>query len=502
MNYYLGIDVGTSLSKGVLIDQSGTLISSAEVAHEVQNPKPGYYEMDADKVWWHDTCQLCKSLLKQSKISPQDIKGVGLSACSPCVLPVDDKGRPLRPGILYGIDSRAMPQIEAMKSYYGERAKQLFRGQEICTSDVMPKILWIKENEPEVFDQTAKFLTASSYMTYKLTGQMVLDRFVARSFYMPCYKEDLSIDPDLCQELYCRPDQLPKALEGYQIAGTITQEAAKATGLAVGTPVLPGSDDSAAEAVSTGVLTNGDLMIQLGSTMYMIYCTDQLFSDNRLWNGDYLSRGSYCISGGTNSCGSLTRWLRDTLCFDLLEQEQQGGENAYQAMAKLATAIEPGSDGIILLPYLAGERTPLNDPLAKGLVFGLSDRHSRAHIIRAGYEAVAFSIAQHLDILKQHGALIEELFVSGGGALNALWCQIIADVCGVRVKCAKVTIGASYGDALMALVGEKGNPQTLKEMIQVDKVYLPNQDLYDRYQSIKQRFTRLYLATKDLMHES
>lgn len=502
MKYFMGIDVGTNESKGVIIDENCRILHTEVTGHGLENPRPNFYEHDAEAVWWRDICKISNALLTNSGINKNDILGIGVSALSADVVPVDEKCKPLRKAILYGIDARATAEIDEITQYYGpERMERLFHGRPLCSSDCMPKILWIKHNEPQIFEQTYKFLTASSYITAKLTGNYVIDRYLALSSFAPCYHEDLTIDQALTSELYCKPEQLAIGKETAEVVGTITKEAAEATGLCEGTPVVTGTDDSGAEAISTGVLQPGDLMIQLGSTCYIIYCSNKIVADERIWSEDYIIPGTYCLDGGTNAAGALTKWIRNTFYPDLSTAPE--AENAFAIMAKNAESIPAGCDGIITLPYFAGERTPINDSEARGMIFGLTLNHTRDHIYRSALEGVGFSIAQHIEIIKEHNLEIKNFMCVGGGAKNKEWLQIIADITGHTVKTAAVTIGASYGDAMIAAIGtgHVTNYAELSNHLQPGLVIEPNMENHQVYQPLKHIFKSLYESTKDSMHQ-
>ena len=230
---------------------------------------------------------------------------------------------------------------------------------------------------PEVHERAAKFLTASSFLCAKLTGRFTVDRYLAEDF-LPLYdRYTWRVDARECAR-FCRPDQMAEVMSATDIAGVITQRAAEATGLAAGTPVLVGTGDSGAEAISTGVFRPGDMMVQLGSTAYFIYLADHMVDDARLWPGTFIIPGTYGICAGTNTAGALTSWLRQELYRDAVEAEGHGGPDAYSVMAHDAADVAPGADGLLCLPYFAGERTPLNDPEARGVFFGLTGRHTRA----------------------------------------------------------------------------------------------------------------------------
>ena len=247
------------------------------------------------------------------------------------------------------------------------------------------------------------------------------------------------------------------------------------------------------------------MMLQLGSSVYMILGTDTLVDDERLWREQFIVPGLCDISAGTNTAGSLTKWLRDELFEDLLDQEKAGGEDAYQAMMREAERIPAGSDGLITLPYFAGERTPVNDPDARGMFFGLTLQHTRAHLCRSALEAVAYSIRQQIRIMEEHPEVkIDRIIAAGGGTQNPLWMQIIADVLGKEIEVPAVTVGACYGDALMAALGSGAegfeNYAALSRIIRAGKTYVPDpaaHEIYGKYQAI---YDKLYDATKTLAH--
>jgi xylulokinase len=499
--YFMGIDTGTYESKGVIMDEQARVIVSAAAKHGMENPKPNYFEHDAEAVWWHDFCQISRELLAKSGIAPKEILAVGGSALGADCLPVDENCRPLRKAILYGIDARATEEMDWLTAYWGEERILQWYGRPLCSSDVMPKILWIKNNEPEVYRKTYKFLTGSSYITAKLTGNYTVDRFLGLASFNPLYHADGSPNPETCAPV-CRPEQLARVMNTVDIAGAVTAPAALETGLAEGTPVIVGTDDSGAESISTGVLRPGDMMLQLGSSIYMILCTDHLVNDNRIWREEFIIPGTFDISAGTNTAGTLTRWFRDTIFSDALAAEQEGGKNAYDVMMKGIDKIAPGCDGLIVLPYFAGERTPINDPKARGLIFGLTLNHSRAHLYRSALEAVGYSVNQHFEIFTEHRVPINKILAVGGGTKNPLWLQIISDITGKTIHTAGVTIGASYGDAMMAAMGIHYYKSfaDLAGVIQTGKTYTPDMERHEEYKKYQALFNELYIANKDLMH--
>lgn len=501
MHYFLGIDVGTYSSKGVLTDESGKVVSRAVTHHGMENPEPGYYEQDADKVWWNDFCILSKMLLQQSGVEPEKIACVGGSTLGADCLPVDKDGHPLRKAILYGIDARCVEEMEYLSQYYGtEKVKKLF-GRPICSGDVSAKILWIKNHEPEVYRRTHKFLTGSSYLTFKLTGKYVIDTFLGMASFRPLYYPDGSIHKEMCKPI-CMPEQLAEGMPVTHICGTVTKQAAKETGLKEGTPVITGTGDSAAEAISVGVLAPGDLMVQFGSSLFFYCCADRLIQDERVRGNPFLISETYSVAAGTNNGGTLQKWYLEQLFSECLEKEKTAGLNAYEEMMKGISEIAPGSDGLITLPYFAGERTPLNDPDARGMIVGLSLSHTKRHLYRSALEGIGYSVAQHIDIFRENGLPVKRIAAAGGGTKNAVWMQMVADIAGVSLETPKEDIGAAYGDALMAAIGV-GFYQgfsDLRQVIQKKCIYKPDLERHELYKPFRKLFDELYRCNQEILH--
>lgn len=358
--YYLGVDVGTFETKGVLIDEKFQVVAETGAKHGMENPKPNYFEQDAEEIWWKDFCIVSKGLIEKAGIRPEEIAAVGSDVLGCDCLPVDENCRPLRKAILYGIDARASEEIAFLNEHYGEeRIRELF-GHPLCSDDIAPKILWIKNNEPEVYAKTHKFLTGSSYIAAKLTGEYVIDQFLAKASFRPLYNDEAKIDEKECA-LFCRPDQMAEARFVHELAGHVTAKAAEETGLKEGTPVICGTGDSTSEAISVGITTPGKLMFQFGSSLFFYYCSDHLTYDHRIHGGDFTVPGTFSVSGGTNTAGTLTRWMRDTLYFDILEEQATSGREPYQVMMERVADIPAGSNGLSSALF-AGSDAPSTMP--------------------------------------------------------------------------------------------------------------------------------------------
>ena len=498
--FFLGIDIGTYESKGALVDEQAQIIASHSCPHNMESPKPGYAEHDAEKTWWADFCEISKVIIAKSGVSPKDIISVGCSTIAPCCLPVDKDLNPLRKAILYGIDVRAVEEISYLEGLYGKH--QIFEkcGTPLTSQSAAAKILWIKNHEPEIYARTDKFITGSTYLVAKLTGNFTIDHYTAAT-WVPIYNiEKKDWESDL--SLFCRRDQLADCRWTHEIAGVVTEKASRETGLAAGTQVTTGTADASAEAFSVGVLDPGDMMLMFGSSIFMIHVVDQFTKDERLWAGPYLFPNTYAVAAGMSCAGTLTRWFRDNFAKDVVAEANAIGENAYAMMAALAKDIPAGSEGLIVLPYFSGERTPINDPLAKGLIFGLNLHHTREHVYNACLEGVGYGINQHFEIFEERNMTTKKIMAVGGGTKNEKWLQSVANISGKTIHTAVVETGAAYGDALLSAlgIGFYRNSEELIKKIQLKRSVFPDMAVYQSYAPYREQYHLLYQATKDIMH--
>lgn len=509
MQYFLGIDIGTFASRGMLIDENFAVCADASVPHGMDNPRPGWFEQDAETVWWGDFCKLCGLLLEKSGVRPEQIACVGASTLGTDCLPVDENCQPLRPAILYGIDARADAEAAWLTEYYGkERVQELF-GHPICSGDTATKILWLKNHEPEIYRRTAHFLTGSSFLTARLTGRYVIDQALGKGSFRPLYHTDGSVNAEECS-LYCRPDQIAVCVPAHTIVGTVTPEAARATGLAVGTPVIAGTGDSTAEAISVGLVETGTAFFQYGSSMYYYYCTDRFVGSYTSPQGngalkggkEFAVPGTFCLGDGTNAAGTLTRWVRDLLYAPEKAAEPTGGENAYAVMAREAAQVPPGSNGLMMLPYIYGERSPLQDPAATGMLFGLKGTHTRREINRAALEAVGYSTLQHLILFEELGLPPRRLVTAGGGTKNHTWMQIICDMAGMELTIPESFQCSAYGDAMLAALGcgALDSFAALRGALPTGTVLQPNEQNHQFYAARYPIFRDLYLDNRQRMY--
>lgn len=500
-SYLLGVDIGTYSSKGVLVALDGTVVASHVVEHEMDMPKPGHFEHDADKVWWHDFVVIAKAILQETKINPKDIIGIGTSAIGSCVLPVDEQGNALRPGILYGIDTRANDENVYLEQVIADENISELQGLSLTSQASGPKILWIRKNEPDVYAKARWFLTSQAYIVLKLTGKATIDIYTAGGF-TPLFDSRSFSWLKSMEKHITEVERMPNVYWSHEVVGKVTKEAAEITGLAEGTPVVAGTTDAASEAISAGLAYNDDMMIMFGSTIFFIQKTEKLVKPKKFWASNFLSEGTYAYLGGMSAAGSLTRWFRSQLGYPEVQAEEQGGPNAYKALAELAETSSPGANGLIALPYFEGERTPIHDAKAQGVFFGLNFKHTRADMYRALLESVAYGIKHNIDEMRNEGVSAKRILAVGGGTKNLPWMQIVADVVGITLNIPEQIIGASYGDAFLAGLGVKAlnKYEDIDKWVRMKHVIKPRAEMTKMYDKYYQVYRELYTATKPLMH--
>jgi xylulokinase len=497
----MGIDIGSYESKGVLTDTSGKVLAKAALKHELQFLKPGFVEQDVEKVWWGEFVELTRLLIDQAKVKAKDVVSIGLSGIYSMV-PVDAEANPLRSGgIMYGVDTRSVVEIEEVLARHG--SEKIFKrtGNGISAQSMGPKILWVKKNEPEVFKKAHSFLPCANFIAARLTGGFYIDHLTA-GFFGPCYEPSkLAWAPDLCEGIV-DPKHLPEPRWATELAGRVTADAAKRTGLAEGTAITIGTCDVASEAMSIGVTAPGDMMLMYGSTAWITLLMDAPLMDERLWATPYIFPGTYCLHGGMATSGSLTRWFRDMVGSAYVADEKKGGEDSYSVITREASKVKPGSDGIVVLPYFSGERSPINDADARGMIFGLDIGHTRGHMYRAALEGVGYSINHTLQVMASAGAKAKLMTAVGGGTKNPTWLQSVSDITKVPQRVPSITMGASFGNCFIAgyAVGIFKDPKDISKWVATDHTVNPQSENSGVYEARMKTYLTLYERTADLMH--
>ena len=443
MAYFLGIDTSTTSSKALIIDERGEVIAVASSPHTLQTPKPLWSEQNPLE-WWEAVSASIRSVLEKAGISGDRIAAVGLTGQMHGLVLLNDAGNVLRPAILWN-DQRTQSQCDEIHQRVGKEKFIQITGNVALTGFTAPKILWVKENEPDVYAKAKHVLLPKDYVRYKLTGEYAMDKADgAGTVLFDLKKRDWS--DEVLAALDIPRAWMPKTFEGTEFTGYINEEAARLTGLKAGIPVAAGGGDQAAGAVGVGAVEPGIVGLTVGTSGVVFATTPSALiePEGRLHAFCHAVPNMWHFMGVMLSAAGSLQWYRDTLAPNM----------SFDDLLKEAEAIHEGSEGLQFLPYLSGERTPHPDPLARGAFIGLTLRHSRAHMTRAVLEGVAFGLKDSFTLIQNAGlGEVTQVRASGGGTKGALWRQIMADVLNAELVTVNTTEGGAYGAALLAGVG-------------------------------------------------
>ena len=488
-DYLLGIDVSTTATKALLIDDTGKVVAVAATEYPFDTPQPLWSEQDP-AVWWYAAVQSIRRLLADSAIDPAQIAAIGLTGQMHGLVLLDEDGAVLRPAILWN-DQRTGAQCDEIRARVGKVELIRITGNDALTGFTAPKILWVRENEPEIFARARSFVLPKDYLRLRLTGVQATDRADGSgTLLMDLQERDWS--QALLDVLELPRELVPKSFEGVEITGTISADAAEMTGLREGTPVVAGGGDQAAGAVGVGAVTEGIVSLALGTSGVVFATTNRPVyqPEGRLHAFCHSVPERWHLMGVTLAAAGSLRWYRDTLAPGV----------GYEELLAPTADIAPGSEGLLFLPYLTGERTPHPDPLARGAFVGLTIRHTQAHMTRAVLEGVAFALRDSFELMKGVGlAQVQQVRISGGGARSSLWRQILADVLGTELVTINTTEGAAFGAALLAGVGAGIWPDVdtaCNTTIQVTGSTLPQAAAVEHYNAVYHAYGALYPALK------
>ncbi|MCU7497573.1 MAG: xylulokinase [Ignavibacteria bacterium] len=461
MSYFIGLDVGTTGAKALIIDQDGRVLGSATTAYEMSTPRPLWAEQNPED-WWNASKISFRRLLGDSGIRNQDVRGLGLTGQMHGLVLLDEKGNILRPCIMWN-DQRTIDECREMTDKAGFERLLRITGNPVLPGFTAPKILWVGKNEPEIYKQIAHILLPKDYIRYRLTGEFATDVSDASGTSLLDVNQR-NWSGEILSLVNIRSEWLPKVYESPFITGKVTSEAASMTLLCEGTPVVGGGGDQAAGAVGTGTVRQGITSVVLGTSGVVFTHTDKLKiePEGRLHAFCHAVPGTWHLMGVTLAAAGSFRWFRDVLGDTEISLARHTGQDAYEILTREASLAERGSEGLLFLPYLSGERTPYPDPDAKGTFLGLTLRHSKPHLVRSVLEGVAFSLRDCLELNRSMGINAGQIRLSGGGARSSLWRQILADVFNSEIVTLTSTEGAPYGAALLAAVGT-GEFNTVEE---------------------------------------
>ena len=480
----LGIDIGTSACKAALFKKDGTLAATASASYDTQYPKPGWVEQSPED-WWDAVCQTLNKLWET--VDPKTVAGVGIDGQSWAAVAVDDKGQVLCPSPIW-MDTRADELCTKWGQALGQEKIFSISGNPFSPSYTLPKILWYKKHWPEVYKKAAHILQCNSFIAYRLTG--IASQDLSQGYGLHCFDlQKGTYDLTLCREMDINPLILPEIAECHQIIGKITKKAAEACGLLEGTPVVAGGLDAACGALGAGVLHSGQTQLQGGQAGGMGICTSEYRPSPSLIMSYHVIPGHWLLQGGTVGGGGALRWFR----------EQFGNNESFDELTAQAETIKPGSDGLVFLPYMAGERSPIWDKDAKGILYGLDYSKTKAHAIRAVLEGVAFSIRHNLETAAEAGAFAEEFRATGGAGNSALWMQIKSDVTDTPIAVPSSDTATTLGAAMLAGVGiglYADFEAAVADTVAIKRSYKPNADhekIYDENYAV---YRRLYERLK------
>ncbi len=499
-NYLIGLDYGTGGAKATIIDTHGKELAYAFEEYPILTPHPGWSEHDPLN-YWQAACRMIRKILKDSGVSPENVKGIAVSSALPSLVMVDRNANPVHNA--YNLmDKRAVKQVQWLKDNIGEKKIFEISKNRLDDHPVITNLMWEKENRPEDYGRIYKALSIDGYINLKLTGKYTA-HYSGAAFYGVAFdllKKDFN--QDILDKIGIDRDLFPELYRCEDVIGYVTKKAARETGLAENTPVAAGQVDCNAGWIGAGMIEEGQIQMNLGTCgNFGILTTDTHFPDTMI-NFNYTSGSgdTYIIVPTTTTGGQLIRYMRDNFYMREKAEEETTGTDTYDLINREAEKVPPGSEGLIVLPFLMGERTPIWDVYARGVVFGLSLHHTRGHVVRAMMESVAYALYDSFRILKESGKKIEPpIILNEGGARSRLWREIITDVFNVPTAMVKRRTGAPFGDAILAGVatGIFRDFSVAAEWAEYVEHMEPNPENHKNYMEYFNLYKKIYMHLKD-----
>lgn len=496
---FLGIDVGTSSTKCVVLAEDGAVLATGEGAYPASTPRPGWSEQDP-ALWWEGAQTAVKSALRAADAPAQAIRAIGLTGQMHGLVLLDARGRTLRPCILWN-DQRSAPQCERLHQDPGLPALVAATGNRALPGFTAPKILWVQEFEPDIWASTALVLLPKDWLRWRLSGTAASDLSDAAGMLLMdgARRAWSSAMLDRCG---LRPGQLPTLHEGPEPCATLRADAAEALGLPAGIPIVAGAGDQAAGAIGTGVISEGCVSAVLGTSGVVFAATSRWSPtpDGSLHAFCHAVPRTWHLMGVMLSAGGSVRWFRDAMGASFVAEARAAGEDPYERMTRAASRVPPGADGLLFLPYLSGERCPHPDPDARGAFAGLSASHGPAHLARAVFEGVTLGMRECLQLVRDRGVRVDQVRISGGGARSAWWRQLCADLFGAPVVTTTTADAAALGAAMLAGVGAGRWPdvqQAVGACVRTGDALLPGPDA-PALAALPARYARLYEQLRPL----
>jgi xylulokinase len=488
----LGIDVGTTAAKAVLFSLDGRLQSVGQAEYSVQHVRPNWVEQHPED-WWQAVCLAIRQALTSVTDSRERVAGLAVSAQAPTLIALDRAGQPLRSAMIW-MDRRAEAEAAELNEQLGAARVYQITGNRADAFYVAAKLLWYKKHEPELLAQTHLFVQITGYINYRLTNIFTLDNVHAGLLQLRAYATG-EWSQTLCEICGVEPSQFPPIHPGHHVQGEVTPEAAEATGLRPGTPVMVGTVDGAAAALEAGAAELGIAAEMTGTSTVLLMPNDGSVTEPAFIAMPHAVPGIHLLLGAMVASGASYRWYRDQFGQPEVESAARQNLDPFDLLTQHASEVEAGSDGVIFLPYMMGERAPIWHTNARGVFFGLSLSTPRTALIRAILEGTAFALRHNVEVARRAGVSLSEIRSVGGGTRNMLWNQIKADVLGIPLLLPEASVGAPFGDAILVGMGlgfYKDISQTLRELVKLQAHHEPNGVNHQRYNDIYPIFRNIY----------
>jgi xylulokinase len=495
----LGIDIGTSACKAALFSLDGQALAQSTQPYTTLYPEPGFVEQNPND-WWNAVAIAIHELLQSGKFSKEQIAGIGIDGQSWSAIPVDRQGQVLYNTPIW-LDTRSSDIARDVMQRVGFERIFSVSGNAFEPTYSMPKMLWFKQHKPDIYRQTFQFLQSNSFVVMKLTG--VFSQDISQGYGVQSFNiQTAQWDEALCSEIGVDRDKLPPIFPCHAVIGQVTSAAASLTGLAAGTPVVAGGLDACCGTLGAGVYAPGQTQEQGGMAGGMSICVNRALSHPKLILGFHVVPGVWLLQGGTTGGSGTLKWFRQQLGAAEEAQETAGGPNAFEILSREASTINVGSDGVIFLPYMSGERSPIWDRHAKGIFFGLSYDKTRAHLVRAIMEGCAYALEHNLRTAYESGVSVKELNSMGGAANSLVWTQIKSDVTGKTIHVPRSDTATTLGAAILAGVGTgqyKGFAEAVSKTLQIIRKHEPDKANHLKYQQYFGVYLELYEKLKGTM---
>jgi len=499
MGYFLGIDLGTGGARALVINEAGRVVGTATSEYPLMTARPLWAEQNPED-WWQGVCAAVPAACQKAGIAAREIAAVGLSGQMHGAVFLDTRGEVIRPAILW-CDQRTAAECAEITERAGRQTVESVTLNPVLTGFQAPKVVWLKNNEPDAFARVRKVLLPKDYIRYRMTGAFATEVSDASGTSLLNVRER-RWSPEMMSAAFVEDDWLPECFESVEVSAKVSEEGARQCGLSAGTPVVGGGGDQAAGGVGAGIVESGLVSSSLGTSGVVFAFADKPFVDKALRTHTFCHAvpGKWHVMGVVLSAGGSLRWYRDTFCQQDIVEAQATGRDPYDLMTEAADAVPAGAEGLYWLPYISGERTPYPDPYARGVFFGATLAHGKAHFTRAVLEGVGYALKDSFDILQEMGVDASLVRVMGGGAKSPVWRQMLADIIGRPHVTLNVDEGPAFGVALLAGVSQgawASVPEACAATLQARETSTPDPAATQAYAPRHRFYSSLYASLKD-----